>query len=1440
MATTTLSDLAGPLLALGGAIWPHVRRVRGERRAARMPFGGENDLLKKGLDETLDRLCQGNVDDAWWRNVLDRLEQKYVAPDFLRKPALQEWLADNQVQADFKALARARIMGAEADDPNVLGRLRHAYADSTGEHEQLAKGPIIVTAAILAAGYLASMGPEQQALAGMVQAAAQETRAGFEGVDEQFDALRHQVGPDQALVEEIDRIAKEQLSLIQKRRSVVPDRSRQEISVLAQRVMTGSLRHASPAVRGEVLYWAARLHAVVAETLANAKTYREQLRQVHPEADTRIVDALVLEAEGNVDDALLTLRDADDPDAHAAVFTTLVRNGGSDAALAWFDEQPGRDDPDFLTGIGWSNVAIWLAQAGRWDEAVERLAIAQGHIGDWPDLAFVEGVVNAAMLLPVEHRRLALQMNLFYPWIRTIEGADADRYRAHAHECFDRASPLLAEVDLGERARAAEDWRLWLRLTDPRPEVAATARREIQEGMKDGRRAVDLVRFALAHDIEFEPGPLERYLAQRSRLGGLEGRELMAELMLAWATMAPRERAEFLKREEDRLVLVVSKAMLAGMRTEALVEDGQTERARRLLDENKDILVDFDYERLRAMIDAGEGSDPRPQLEMLFQETRSLIDLQNLVNHLGRVGDWGALRPLLQDLFGRERTTTNAHRLIRCMRSDPSTSESDIVAFLEENDDLVEHSLDLTSTRAWALLHVGRLPEAKNINDALLARRNDASDLMVDINLALQAGDWERFPAIIDREWPRRNSHGPETLLRLASLAAETDTTAGRALELARLAAEKAPDDPQVLVSAFGLFVQLGHDKQANPSWFSRAAELSSDKGPVWRADLRTVIEEMMPAHRERTRTVERALLRGEAPLQLGAAALNTRLSRFLVDFPQHNATCQDGRQRVMLPTISGARQPVEMEAEWTVGVDATSVMVLHHLGLLRGALGAFRRVVLPPDMMILLLNERRQSRFHQPSRVKDAEEVRDLIDQDLLKPAQSLAEPPGWLAEEVGRDLAEMLQAAQEYGGRVVCPRPIHRLRSFAEEEADLREYGGLTLSTTAFAHALHEGGHLDAEAYGRASEYLAARDHEKDVAPDPTVLNRPLYLDDLAVTYLQGAGLLQAACRRGFDLRAHPSMRTEQDALIAANREGDKVADTLNEIRVTLRDALDSGEAAFLPRQEPDQEEGAEAFFREAPTLAHFVVDTRPCDAVCVDDRFINRHMVLTDRAQRSVPTVCVLDVLRHLEARGLIDRDEALAALHRLRGAGFAMVPVGPDELEARLRAAQFDQDGVMIETAELRVLRQTLMRLRSLDMVQQPLEVPFLDQLRLASVLTIRRLWKDESVPPERAIAFSDWVWHNVAPSPLDWSRTAPETERMMPLPDMFARHVELLLKPMPMTGDRDEAFRSWVESAVLEPLLPANTDLVDALAGYVRAEIERMIEEFAEDAPHPDS
>jgi hypothetical protein len=480
---------------------------------------------------------------------------------------------------------------------------------------------------------------------------------------------------------------------------------------------------------------------------------------------------------------------------------------------------------------------------------------------------------------------------------------------------------------------------------------------------------------------------------------------------------------------------------------------------------------------------------------------------------------------------------------------------------------------------------------------------------------------------------------------------------------------------------------------------------------------------------------------------------------------------------------------------------------------------------------MSVLLGEGRRVRFHQPSRVKHADNVRQLIDQGRLEPVSALPEPPSWLVDEVGRDLAEMLHAARAEGGHVVRPRPIFKSGTLHEKEADLRDYAELVLSTSEFGQLLFDSGRIDQQTCERAIQYLAAHDQSRgaNAGLDAKLLDRPLYLDDLAVTYLQHAGLLDAACRHGIGLRVHPSLRAEQDAIIAANREGERLARALDDIRTALRDALETSKAVLLPWNDISKDD------TQMASLSQFLVDAGPCDAICVDDRYVNRHTVLTDQKGRSVPIVCVLDILRYLEARGALDADKRRAALHRLRASGFALVPVEVDELEALLRAARFDQEGRMTESAELRALRQAIMRVRSLDLVDLPLEEPFLGRLRLAGVQVIRGLWQDGSMPAEHAATLSDWVWRNLVPSPLDWAHNIQDPARPTLVQDAVARHLGLLLTPIPgISEERREAFLTWVQHEVLEPLLPANASLVDAAADLVRQEIERWSEEYGAD------
>jgi hypothetical protein len=333
--------------------------------------------------------------------------------------------------------------------------------------------------------------------------------------------------------------------------------------------------------------------------------------------------------------------------------------------------------------------------------------------------------------------------------------------------------------------------------------------------------------------------------------------------------------------------------------------------------------------------------------------------------------------------------------------------------------------------------------------------------------------------------------------MRLASLAAEADTTASRAVELAKLAAGKASADPKILMGAYILAVQLGHETETEAAWVARASELSSEGGPVWKVSTRTIVEEMMPKRRARGREIEQALLNGKIPLHVAAHEFNQPLSRFLIDIPHKNVDQHDGRKRTLVPLVSGARQTVQMHPEWAVGLDVTSLMVLGYLDLLKKTLTAFRRVVLAPETMIVLLNERRNVRFHQPSRVEEAEAVRALIDQEHLRMEQVLAKPPTWLVNEVGCDLAEILEAARTTGGRVVCPYPIFKLQTFMEREADLQDYAELVLSTKAFTSLLYAKGCIDSQTQEHAHYFLSMQDHAPNTEVDPSLLERRIYLD-------------------------------------------------------------------------------------------------------------------------------------------------------------------------------------------------------------------------------------------------------------------------------------------------------------------------------------------------------
>ena len=1209
--TVTLAVLAARLLPFAQNVRHASSRLRAERGAGWAPLSSE--LMDSNLDKTLDRLRGGQIEDSWWRTILKLFGQKYIAPGFLTKPAVQDWLAQGLVGDGLKALAGAIVMGRDGEDAEVREQLAKSYSDRTGEACQLAGGPIDVAVSMIVAGYIASIPADQLPLAGMVQDLSGRMEERFDRLEEarlaaSTDSVTRKVHTDQA---------EQELAKILRLRAFDPIRARRNCEELLTRVCEGDLEAASLPIKNKIRYWTARLCAGDAETLNVAREHQQQLRQTDLEEDLSVVDALLAEGAGQIDQALRLLRDRHDPDSRTALFSLLARSRGATEALAWYAAHATPDDGDFFTAVGWRNWAVNMAKIGKWEEAALRLLGFQSHWHSMPALAFVEGTINAALLLPVEYREMALHSVPIYRGVVPTLSAETAQHHSRASICLEFAERSLADIADDSLAEFVADWRLWLGLMDPTTKRAEIVRDQISQEMEGGARAVHLMPLAYAFGISFDTEPLRQYLELRKQLGGLNDDELLAECLLAEKRTTPGELVTYLAQHEARLSEVIVPAFLKTIWVEALVQSGRIGEARAMVASHGSKLGDVLSDRLIAMIDEHEGKDLREEWERLYQKTRSLVDLKNLVAYLKKVEDRAALLPLTRELFDREKTVDHALDVVKSLGDPSAFDHESIIEFLETNAEILEQSDDLKGAKAWALFRAGRLRESNQVNDFLLSHRQNDDDLRLDIGITISSGDWERLATIVDREWSRRESHTPEMLMTLAEVACQDRHIADRALRFGRLATEKASEDPFVLASAYGLYFRLGRDQEADLGWLMRASELSSAAdGPLWRMELKDVVTEWLPKQQEYCDEVLRKWLGGELPTSWAASRLNMSMARLLLHVPERNLTELDGRQRTLLPIIAGGRNPVQLQAEWTIGLDVSSIMVLDYLNLLKTAVNAFRHVKLAPEIMDSLFQERDEVRFHQPSRIAAAQQVRGLLDKGGIKATRLIARPSASVSAELGGELATLLQMATREQGKVICTLPIYRPASLMGQRADTSDFDDVILSTADICTLLYDAGKIDTATYRRAAVLLKGRGQTEQEELPWSILNGPIYVDRTALSYLQDADILGPMVSAGLDIRIHPSVLDELSALIETGQAGSDLATRIEGIRNVLRDAVESGAASFLPRTDTGQPDSSHDVRLQA--TVSLLAGQNSCDVLCIDDRFFYRRTVMADGRQ------------------------------------------------------------------------------------------------------------------------------------------------------------------------------------------------------------------------------
>ena len=213
------------------------------------------------------------------------------------------------------------------------------------------------------------------------------------------------------------------------------------------------------------------------------------------------------------------------------------------------------------------------------------------------------------------------------------------------------------------------------------------------------------------------------------------------------------------------------------------------------------------------------------------------------------------------------------------------------------------------------------------------------------------------------------------------------------------------------------------------------------------------------------------------------------------------------------------------------------------------------------------------------------------------------------------------------------------------------------------------------------------------------------------------------------------------EVKALLSYQSLSDQVVDLIEKVRAFLHQGILSGRILLGKiRNDPEDGEGGKEFI-DHPTVGA-IAFASDCDAIIVDDRAINQHMSAGDCEGCQCQVLTTLDVITALAASDRIALEEATELRSRLRRGGYLFIDVSEEEVFSQLMASDV-KEGRVVETAELKSIRESILLVQMSAHLQVPAELPWLDLMLKALTKVVKRLWA-QGEPLETVHARANWV------------------------------------------------------------------------------------------------
>lgn len=1386
MDAGVMTKAAPVAISAGKKVLTHLKKVAKKRNA--QPFqqtGIRNNDVDEHLNKALIRLSKLPDDCSLWKRAQHSVENLYQVPKLLKASYVRDWLEVPNVKNLLKRIALQNLLKKEVDDTTLLDLMK-TLSIISGDNEQITLSILYSTLNYLALEVENALkNPvDTQLILSAVALHTDDLKEQAEGILQNVASVQEHHTLD--ALEELERI-------LQSRFCVTSATIIAWFKQLEADVSKGGRYSSATHVKDSVKYWIARFEAGE-NKFEKAKCYLRD--NPSGEHNLAVLRALILLEAGDIDKAIQLLQRDDTADSRTCLFCTLIQYRGEREALNWLDRV--EIDKDYFSLLGWIKAIELLVLSGRLAEAIALIDSDCGaSIQSFP--AGNMTIANALICksFPKQFHKEIFAGNILHLIEFVQDGKPSKQALIQAEEYYGNAYKQATSLKLKDVAECLGSILSSLRFIDPkRADVEHT---RLKSQFDKFPEALNLLGRVIVFNVEVDWSFFDKYFS-----------EIELCRLLTFEELAQRYSALCYRKLYSQAIKEVEsywdkfqkeeRSYFASKLVDAYINNDELEAARSLLDSYGSYIPQEVSSRLKLKLQGVAGDSPIEGAFKLYNEQPILTNLKNLLVALESGHNFERAEQYALKLFQEEYRIANAIRYVSCAFHN-GQSVHFLLEFLEDCSELVDESSQLAFYKSLCLYDVGRIIEAQRCFPKLNVSEQTEQTISLEVNIALALGKYDQLSEIINKIFSERANYTAGFLLSMAN--AVVYGLPDVAFSLAETAVEHEPQVQSVLLSAQRIASLAGKDDLAS-KWVYFASKVENKDSLVETISLSEAVSIIEQRGKSRE-SVFNSFQHAKIPIHLLVEQLSLPLSYFYLT-PYR---CSDVRSSGVQPLMSFSTL-VDYTELRTISLDVTTIMALYSLGVLREVFDSFESVYVSPSIMFILHREYSYIYFHQPQQIKKSKDLISLFRNQLV--VHTDCNVSNLLIEEIGVEDAQLFLTAKQEQGVVVHPGEIYQTASLMEKVANLSEFQLQKRSLHELVYWLYENAEIDDEKYNESKLFLERNGDKFDDIDVYDIEFSSVCLTSLSIEYLYQLDLLSVLLNSDLKIYIHQRRYDEWNDYVRLENDTTKLVEDLKNIRKIIQQFLAKDKLKFLPRKFSGNEPQIQRYDIALSGVIDSLGGTDHIDAVAYDDRFLCSYGWIPSD-EREIPILNSYDILKLVQVRGGISKEQYLNVKMKLHNKGQRTFPVQAEEIFSAISKCK-SEGGKLKENKKIRLLREQVSFVLGSNFLTTKERLFIVDNCLIEAINLLSLIWNAPSKSDDDVYTRANWVLNFLLP---------PISDVVLFLDDFNAQTsaiVDRMLHPLLVApnvkASRLECWKNWLQVEVLDKLLPANVRLLENL------------------------